>query len=154
MVARMLPAGQKVGILTANSETLDPRHFLVPGIDESRIAVQGMQGTVFYDTFPRGATYYEYETIRREIVQAAEHLLQKNPDVGAIVCEGTNFAPYTPEVNRVTGVPVYDIVTLIRFTVSGIFTLVCPVRLIEFKNKFLCFPFANKLSIELLPFSR
>ena len=120
MVARMLPAGQKVGILTANSETLNPRHFLVPGIDESRIAVQGMQGTVFYDTFPRGATYYEYETIRREIVQAAEHLLQKNPDVGAIVCEGTNFAPYTPEVNRVAGVPVYDIVTLIRFTVSGI----------------------------------
>lgn len=120
MVARMLPVEQKVGILTANSETLDPRHFLVPGVDESRIAVQGMQGTVFYDTFPRGAISYEYETIRKEIVQAAERLLQEHPDVGAIVCEGTNFAPYTPEVNRVTGVPIYDIATLIRFTVSGV----------------------------------
>lgn len=120
MVARMLPPNQKVGILTANSATLDPRHFLVPGIDESRIAVQGMQGTVFYDTFPRGATSYEYETIRREIVQAAQNLLQAHPDVGAIVCEGTNFAPYTPDVNRATGVPIYDIATLIRFTVSGL----------------------------------
>lgn len=120
MVARMLPPNQKVGILTANSATLDPAHFLVPGIDETRIAVQGMQGTVFYDTFPRGAVSYEYEMIRQEIIQAAEHLLLTHPDVGAIVCEGTNFAPFTPDVNRATGIPIYDIATLIRFTVSGL----------------------------------
>lgn len=120
MVARMLPSDQKVGILTANSATLDPKHFLVPGIDESRIAVQGMQGTYFYDTFPRGAESYSYERIRADIVHAAMHLVEEHPEVGAIVCEGTNFAPYTPEVNRVTGLPVFDVVTLIRFTVSGI----------------------------------
>lgn len=120
MVARMLPPGKKVGILTANSDTLDPSHFLVPGIDESRIAVQGMQGTYFYDTFPRGAVSYVYEDIRRDIVDASLQLMREHPDVGAIVCEGTNFAPYTPAVNRATGVPIFDVATLIRFTVSGI----------------------------------
>lgn len=120
IIARMLPADQKVGILTANSATLDPTHFLVPGIGRERIAVQGMQGTTFYDTFPRGAISYDYETIRKEIVEAAENLLREHPNVGAIVCEGTNFAPFTPEINRVTGVPIFDIATLIRFTVSGI----------------------------------
>ena len=120
MVARMLPADKKVGILTANSATLKPERFLVPGIEESRLVIQGMQGTTFYDTFPRGAESYEYEVIRQDILDAARNLVTNNPDVGAIVCEGTNFAPYTPDVNRVTGVPIYDINTLIRFTVSGI----------------------------------
>lgn len=120
MLARMLPPDQKVGILTANSATLNPQHFLVPGVDESRIAVQGMQGTYFYRTFPGGAESYRYEDVRADIVSAAQNLLREHPDVGAIVCEGTNFAPYMPEVNRVTGVPTYDIVTLIRFTVAGI----------------------------------
>lgn len=120
MVARMLPPNKKVGILTANSDTLDLSHFLVPGIDESRIAVQGMQGTYFYDTFPRGAVSYVYEDIRRDIVEASLQLMRQHPDVGAIVCEGTNFAPYTPAVNRATGVPIFDVATLIHFTVSGI----------------------------------
>lgn len=120
MVARMLPPDKKIGILTANSATLDPKHFLTPEISPDRLAIQGMQGTYFYDTFPRGAYSYEYERIRDDIVDAAQNLMREHPDVGAIVCEGTNFAPYTPAVNRAIGIPIFDVVTMIRFTVSGI----------------------------------
>lgn len=120
MVARMLPPDKKIGILTANSSTLDPKHFIVPGMDSGRLAVQGMQGTYFYETFPRGSESYEYERIRDDIIGMSKNMMLEHPDIGAIVCEGTNFAPYTPEVSRVTGVPVFDVITLIRFFVSGI----------------------------------
>ena len=120
MVARMIRKDQKVGILTANSDTLRPERFLVPGITADKLVIQGMQGTTFYDTFPRGAESFEYETIRKDITDAARKMMGEHPEIAAIVCEGTNFAPFTPDVNRITGVPIYDVVTLIRFTVSGI----------------------------------
>jgi len=121
MVARMIQPDKKVGILTANSKTLDPRHFLVPGLDESRIAIQGMQEfPTFYSTFPGNSISYQYEDIQKDMVDAARKLLREHPDVQAIVCEGTNMAPFTPLINQVTGVPIFDIITLIRFTVSGL----------------------------------
>lgn len=121
MVYRMIQPDKKVGILTANSETLDISHFMMPGMKKERIAVQGLQEfPYFYKTFPGNSISYEYEKIEADMLGAAEKLLREHPDVGAIVCEGTNMAPYTPAVNREFGVPIFDVVTLIRFTVSGL----------------------------------
>lgn len=120
MVASMLPPSQKIGILTANSETLEPRHF-AENVPVERLCVQGMQETKhFYKTFPLNAPSYVYEEVEADVEWAARKLMKEHPDVGVIICEGTNFAPFNPMVSRVTGVPVFDIVTLIRWAASGI----------------------------------
>ena len=121
MVANMLAPHKKIGILTANSETLDPSHFLEGSLTLDRIVVQGMQEFPnFYSTFPRNGFSYDYEKVEAEVIAAGKKLLETCPDIGAIVCEGTNFATFNPALNRATGVPIFDIVTLIRFMASGL----------------------------------
>lgn len=121
MVANMLPPDRKIGILTANSDTLEPEYFLQGSLTEDRIVVQGMQDYPnFYSTFPRNGFSYDYELVEAEVIDAARQILKRCPQTGAIVCEGTNFATFNPAVNRATGLPVFDIVTLIRFMASGL----------------------------------
>ena len=43
----------------------------------------------------------------------ARRLVSDSPDVGAIVLECTNMPPYTPDIQRETGLPVFDIVSLV-----------------------------------------
>jgi len=120
-VAQILPPNKKVGILTANSKTLDHKHFLGYGLTEDRIAVQGMEETkAFYPAFPGGSTSYVYEDVEADMIWAGRKLVSEHPDVGAIVCEGTNMAPFTPAVSRDTGLPIFDIITLIRLVASGL----------------------------------
>lgn len=121
IMAQMLGPEKRVGILTANSDTLagEEKHYNTGG---ANIAVQGMQHyPEFYETFPLGNNLeYDTEKAEAEMVAAAQKLIKENPDVGAIVCEGTNMAPFSPAMNRATGLPVFDIITAIRFVASGI----------------------------------
>ncbi len=120
MVASMLPPSQKIGILTANDKTLHYELF-AENVPHERICVQGMQDTKhFYKTFPLNAPSYVYEEVEEDVVWAAKKLMSEHPDIGVIVCEGTNFAPFNPLVSRITGVPVFDVVTMIRWAASGI----------------------------------
>jgi hypothetical protein len=47
-------------------------------------------------------------------------LLSRNPGIGAIVFECTNLPPFSEEVSRKFGLPVYDIITLGRWFYSGL----------------------------------
>jgi Asp/Glu/hydantoin racemase len=42
------------------------------------------------------------------------------PDVGAIVLECTNMPPYADSVRRVTGLPVFDAVTMVNHAYAGL----------------------------------
>ena len=49
------------------------------------------------------------------ILKKAKQLVSENPDVGAIVLECTNMPPYARDIQQATGLPVFDIVTLVNF---------------------------------------
>jgi Asp/Glu/hydantoin racemase len=50
-----------------------------------------------------------------------------HPDVGAIVLECTNMPPYAADVQRATGVPVFDIISLVSL-VHGALVAAIPPR--------------------------
>ena len=60
-----------------------------------------------------GRRALQAQQTRRDIVDAARRLVSEHPDVGAIVLECTNMPPYTADIQRETGRPVFDIVTLV-----------------------------------------
>src|SRR5438132_1180962 len=83
LVHRLLPAGRRVGVMTVNAGTLGPELEL------------------------------DVDAAREEHVRVARRLVSDSPDVGAIVLECTNMPPYTPDIQRETGLPVFDIVSLV-----------------------------------------
>jgi len=55
----------------------------------------------------------DVDLAREEHVRVARRLVAEHPDVGAIVLECTNMPPYTADIQRETGRPVFDIVSLV-----------------------------------------
>jgi Asp/Glu/hydantoin racemase len=51
---------------------------------------------------------------RVEHVRVAGRLVADHPTVGAIVLECTNMPPYRSDIQRATGLPVFDIVHLVN----------------------------------------
>jgi len=56
-----------------------------------------------------------FEVLKNEVLDTAERMLKADPSIGAIVCECTNITPYSHEINRRLGVPVFDMVTLVHW---------------------------------------
>lgn len=120
LVERTLPQGKRVGVLTGRKDALSADHFRgvgaptdlpVVGLDPKRAFRRSMvEGTVMVDRA-------EHE---REILEMAEQLLTENPNVGAIVLECTNMAPYSSAIERKLGVPVFDVVSLINWMHAGL----------------------------------
>ena len=55
----------------------------------------------------------DVDLAREEHVRVARRLLSEHPDVGAIVLECTNMPPYAADIQRETGLPVFDMVSLV-----------------------------------------
>ena len=115
LVHRMLAPGGRVGVMTVNAGSLTPEHLTGAGIGpEVPLAVVGMETE---KEFTRALLDNELELdvdlAREEHVRVARRLVSEHPDVGAIVLECTNMPPYTADIQRETGRPVFDIVTLV-----------------------------------------
>lgn len=121
MVARMIRSDQKVGILTADSRTLTEEHLKAVGIEGIPVVVKGSQDTpAFYDVFPTGGEVLDYLACRDGVVAMVQSLKEEHPEVGAIVCEGTNFALFRSDVQKATGLPFFDIVNLTRMMYQAV----------------------------------
>jgi Asp/Glu/hydantoin racemase len=60
------------------------------------------------------------EQMQRDMVAVAKRLVSEHRDVGAIVFECTNMAPYAHAVQAAVGLPVFDIQALIRMVHRGL----------------------------------
>jgi len=115
LVHRMLPPGRRVGIMTVNAASLTPRHLQGAGIGaDVPIAVTGMETEKEFTRVLLGDEMeLDVDAARDEHVRVARRLVADHPDLGAIVLECTNMPPYAADVQRVTGLPVFDIVSLV-----------------------------------------
>jgi Asp/Glu/Hydantoin racemase len=115
LVHRMLPPGRRVGIMTVNAGSLTAEHLAGAGIGgDIPIAVAGMETEKEFTRVLLGnELVLDVDAAREEHVRVARRLLGEHADVGAIVLECTNMPPYAADVQRETGLPVFDIVSLV-----------------------------------------
>jgi len=115
LVHRMLPRGRRVGIMTVSAATLGPEHLEGAGIGgDIPIAVAGMETEKEFTRVLLGDELeLDVDAAREEHVRVARRLVAQHPDIGALVLECTNMPPYTADIQRETGLPVFDIVSLV-----------------------------------------
>lgn len=120
-IAQIIQTDRKVGILTMDVADLDLEHWLGHGLERTRVVLRDMDpdGTV-RRAFSGREDCYDYEMVEAEISKEARQLCTEHPEVGAIVCENSGFAPFAPAIARETGLPVFDIVTLTGLVASGL----------------------------------
>ncbi len=121
IIERLLPPGQKIVVVTANSRALSPRHFQAAGIDRGRVAVIGLEEQPeFYAVFVRQKLSLDVAKVAAELRAVAATIRDSLPDAGAVVCECTNLPPFRAIFRQTTGLPVFDIVTLVNYIRSSL----------------------------------
>jgi hypothetical protein len=116
LVHRMLPPGRAVGILTVDATSLREEHMRGAGIaPDVPFAVAGLEGEKEFTRVLLGDEMeLDVDAAREEHLRVVRRLLAQRPDIGAIVLECTNMPPYRALLQEATGLPVFDITTLVR----------------------------------------
>jgi Asp/Glu/hydantoin racemase len=109
-----------VGILTANSDALTMEHLRKAGAENIDVRIKGLEDKPeFRRVILEDSPTMDIERMRRDIVEAAKELVDGNPDIGSIVCECTNLAPFREDIKKAAGKPVFDYLTLVTMAVSS-----------------------------------
>lgn len=123
LIHRMLNPNQKVGIMTVNSEALGEKHFNGCGWSSKEIpvVVAGLENEkLFTKVFRDDLLTLDVDQMEADMVTVAKRLVGEHPEVGAILFECTNMAPYAKAVQEAAGRPVFDIQTLIRMIYNAL----------------------------------
>ena len=110
---KLLPAGKRLGVLTFSGADLTPAHFAAAGAPPDTPVEGVAQDGVFQKAIYEQPCDDSIAAREAEVVAAAQRLIVRHPDIGAILFECTNFPPHRAAVEAATGLPVYDVFTLI-----------------------------------------
>ena len=110
---KVLPAGKRLGVLTFSARDLTPAHFAAAGAPTDTPVEGVVQGGVFQSAIYEQPCEDGIPAREAEVVAAARRLTARHTEVGAILFECTNFPPHRAAVEAATGLPVYDVFTLI-----------------------------------------
>lgn len=119
-VARTLPPGKRVGVVTISARTLGPTHLAAAGAPLDTPIVGTDDGEAFTRVILGNELALDRAKAERDVVDAALTLQREHRNVGAIVLECTNMCPYSAAVRAATGLPVFDIFSLVSWFQSGL----------------------------------
>ncbi len=122
MIYYSLMPEQAIGVITADKQHLTKTHFTNSGVSADipiRIASISQVGE-FAKLRDNPTAVLDSNLFINQVVAVAEELINKNPDIGAIVLECTDLPPCSPAIRSATGLPVFDIVTLLKMVNDSI----------------------------------
>jgi Asp/Glu/hydantoin racemase len=120
LVERLLPAGKRVGILTISAATLSPEHLAAAGVAPDTPVIGTDGGREFSRAILGDEPRLDTAMAERDILEAGDALLARHADIGAIVLECTNMAPYARALARHVQRPVFDIVGFLAWFHAGL----------------------------------
>ncbi len=106
--------GKRVGVITASAKNLTPAHFAAVGAPGDTPFVGLPEDSSFAGTFLRNGLTLDRDVVEREVVAAGRDLVARHPGIDTVVLECTNLPPYKQALEQDLGLPVFDILDLLR----------------------------------------
>ena len=120
MVQALLPPGRRVGVLTVSGASLSAGHLSGAGCPADTPVVGTEGGAEFSRVLLENEPALDVEAARADLIAAGRRLIERHPDVGAIVLECTNMPPYARVVQEATGLPVFSMVDYVCWLQAGL----------------------------------
>ena len=120
MIKQFLPVGGEVGIVTINKVSLTDDHLACAGIplDTPIVGLEGRQEINRVILTPE--TEMDIYKAQQDVIDASLELQHSRKNIQAILFECTNLSPYSHAVSQATGLPIFDIVTMIKWFAGGL----------------------------------
>jgi hypothetical protein len=112
--------GKRVGVITASARNLTPAHFGAVGAPPDTPFVGLPEDSSFAATFIGNVTTLDREQVEREAVAAGRDLVARHPGIDTVVLECTNLPPYKPALQAALGLPVFDVLDLLKGFYAGL----------------------------------
>ena len=120
MVQRLLPPGKRVGVITVNSDALDADHLKAAGAPADT-PVAGTQGKREIErVLVGGEPVLDAALAELDILDTGSELMAAHPDVGAVVFECHNFAPFAAALSRDIGLTVFSVYSFVTWFHAGL----------------------------------
>jgi glutamate racemase len=107
---------KRLGVICASASSMTDVIFEQCEVaDPSRLAITQMKGMSEFDTMLSGEAPMDVAKMDVQACEVAQKLISDNPDIGAILLQCSDLPPYGHAIQRLTGLPVFDAVTLINW---------------------------------------
>ncbi len=113
-VRLLLPPRGKVGILAAEAAVVAEALGKIDWYDPATTAIEGLEGSELFRAALEPPYQLDPGALQREVIQAGNRLLRREPAVRALLLECTNFPPYSHALRESLGLPVFDVLDLAR----------------------------------------
>lgn len=120
LAARLISGKQRVGILTYLEGGLKPAYLEAVGIDPGTPVTGLPAESEFVRSIRDSDATVPYAVLRDEVLATAQRFHQRHPELGALVLECTNLAPFAADIHALLGLPVFDTVSLLNWFHSGL----------------------------------
>lgn len=119
-IQTLLPPGKRVGIITETASLLTPEHLEGAGAppDTPVIGIEG--GKEFARNFVENRPEFDLATAEQDLLEGGEEMVNRYPEVGAVVLECTNMVPFSRALSEHIQLPIFDIYTFICWFHSGL----------------------------------
>lgn len=106
-----------IGILTADAGALTPQHFEGANVAlDTPLFIRGMENCPEFSTsILKEKGTMDSALIEDEAVNEALALQTEHPEIGSILLECSDLPPYANAIQRATGLPVFDYITMINY---------------------------------------
>ena len=121
-ICSVMSERDKLGIITADSDSLDASVFESIGIEMTQnLVIRGLQDQ---EEFARAVIEekgrLDPEVIEKEVVFVARNVVKEDSKVKAILLECSCLPPYGAAVQEALGLPVFDYITMINYVYSAL----------------------------------
>lgn len=122
LIRHGLTPGQKVGIISASGTSLTQRHLEAasPGAPVD-VVIRGLEhAPAFKAAIHDQVGTLDFEAVREEVVATAREMVREEPQIGAFLLECTDLPPYASAIQTATGLPVFDVSTMINYATASV----------------------------------
>jgi len=121
-ISLLIGEGEKVGIITADSNSLSADLFSAVGVpDPTNLVIAGLEDSrQFYEFAIEETGSLDAEAVEKEVVTVAHNMVASNPKIRAILLECSLLPPYGAAVQDAINLPVFDYITMINFVFSAV----------------------------------
>ncbi len=120
LINRMLGGGKRAGVITVKKQSLSEDHLRAVGVPLDTPIMGTEHGVEFTRAVLGDEERLNTRLATEDLIATGLMLKENHPEVGAIVLECTNMAPYAAAVRQATGLPVYSIYSFIQWFQAGL----------------------------------
>lgn len=118
----LIKTDEKIGVITANAKSLDET--VLEPCDANlgdKLFIRGLEDCPnFHSAIIAEEGMIDTEAVESEVVNVAKQMIADSPEVKILLLECSVLAPYGPAIQKATGLPIFDFITMINYVYHAV----------------------------------